>query len=57
MMLAEQRFWSHWTLDLKLKRVPLAQLRREASSNLSVVTIRRRLREADIKKWRADKRP
>lgn len=38
-------------------RVPLAQLPFLSDSNLSVSTIRRRLQEEHIKKWRAAKRP
>lgn len=38
-------------------KVPLALLRDITSSNISVSTIRRRLAESNIKKWRAAKRP
>jgi len=38
-------------------RVPMHQLRVESGSNLSVASIRRRLREEGIRKWRAVKRP
>ena len=38
-------------------RLPLKQLRVEANSNLSNSTLRRRLREANIKKRKAVKRP
>ena len=38
-------------------RVPLAQLSFLSDSNLSVSTIRRRLQEVNIKKWKAAKRP
>jgi transposase len=38
-------------------RVPLAQLAFLSDSNLSVSTIRRRLQEVHIRKWRAAKRP
>jgi hypothetical protein len=38
-------------------RVPLAQLAFLSDSNLSVSSIRRRLQEVHIKKWKAAKRP
>ena len=38
-------------------RIPLAQLPFLSDSNLSVSTIRRRLQEVHIRKWRAAKRP
>ena len=38
-------------------RVPLVQLPFLSDSNLSVSTIRRRLREVNIRKWKAAKRP
>jgi len=38
-------------------RVPLAELRKDIVSNVSQQTIRRRLREAGVRKWKALKRP
>jgi len=40
-----------------LSSIPLKQLRAEANSSLSVKTIRRRLAENNIRKWRAARRP
>ena len=38
-------------------RIPLTELRAETISNISEQTLRRRLREAGIRKWRAVDRP
>jgi transposase len=40
-----------------LSHIPLKQLRAEANTSLSVATIRRRLAENNIRKWRAAQRP
>ena len=38
-------------------RIPLKELRADTISNISLQTLRRRLREAGIRKWRAVDRP